>query len=61
MYLAIESRTKKQLVCKLVNLDKLQGKARREEVRRKFQEADVLRQLHHVRSSLNLFHECNEH
>ncbi|KPM36817.1 hypothetical protein AK830_g9761 [Neonectria ditissima] len=47
VYLAIDAVTKKQLVCKLVNLDKLRGNNSREELRRKFQEADLLRQLRH--------------
>ncbi|KAH7001996.1 kinase-like domain-containing protein [Ilyonectria destructans] len=47
VHLAIDTVTKKQLVCKLVNLDRLQGKNAQEELRRKFQEADILRQLRH--------------
>ncbi|KAI8715447.1 hypothetical protein NCS52_01052500 [Fusarium sp. LHS14.1] len=45
--LANEVSTGKQLVCKIVNLDKLQGKNAQEDIRRKFQEADILRQLRH--------------
>ncbi|KAF4334199.1 CAMK kinase [Fusarium beomiforme] len=45
--LAKDVQTKKQLVCKLVNLDKIQGKNAQEDIRRKFQEADILRQLRH--------------
>lgn len=51
MHLAIDAVTKKQLVCKVVNLDRLKGKNMREEVRRKYQEGDILRQLRHVSSS----------
>ncbi|KAK7415089.1 hypothetical protein QQX98_006121 [Neonectria punicea] len=47
VHLAVDVVTRKQLVCKLVNLDKLQGNNSREELRRKFQEADLLRQLRH--------------
>ncbi|RSM06343.1 hypothetical protein CEP52_005777 [Fusarium oligoseptatum] len=45
--LANEVWTGKQLVCKIVNLDKIQGKNAQEDIRRKFQEADILRQLRH--------------
>ncbi|KAJ4264899.1 hypothetical protein NW762_005142 [Fusarium torreyae] len=45
--LASDVQTGKQLVCKLVNLDKIQGKNSQEDIRRKFQEADILRQLRH--------------
>uniref|UniRef100_A0A0D2XZB6 Protein kinase domain-containing protein n=1 Tax=Fusarium oxysporum (strain Fo5176) TaxID=660025 RepID=A0A0D2XZB6_FUSOF len=45
--LANDVQTKKQLVCKLINLDKIQGKNPQEDIRRKFQEADILRQLRH--------------
>ncbi|KAM0562511.1 hypothetical protein ACHAPJ_002201 [Fusarium lateritium] len=45
--LANDVQTGKQLVCKLVNLDKIQGKNAQEDIRRKFQEADILRQLRH--------------
>ncbi|KAG9498788.1 hypothetical protein J7337_009599 [Fusarium musae] len=45
--LANDIQTKKQLVCKLINLDKIQGKNSQEDIRRKFQEADILRQLRH--------------
>ncbi|KAF4956430.1 hypothetical protein FSARC_11566 [Fusarium sarcochroum] len=45
--LANEVQTGRQLVCKLVNLDKIQGKNAQEDIRRKFQEADILRQLRH--------------
>ena len=48
MYLAIDSNTKKQLVCKVINLDKLQARRGREQLRRTFQEVDILRQLQHV-------------
>jgi serine/threonine protein kinase len=46
--LANDVQTGKQLVCKLINLDKIQGKNAQEDIRRKFQEADILRQLRHV-------------
>ncbi|GKU03923.1 camk protein kinase [Fusarium langsethiae] len=45
--LANDVQTGKQLVCKLVNLDKIHGKNAQDDIRRKFQEADILRQLHH--------------
>ncbi|KAF4957633.1 hypothetical protein FGADI_2995 [Fusarium gaditjirri] len=45
--LANDVQTKKQLVCKLINLDKIQGKNSQDDIRRKFQEADLLRQLRH--------------
>ncbi|UPK93927.1 hypothetical protein LCI18_004862 [Fusarium solani-melongenae] len=45
--LANEVSTGKQLVCKIVNLDKIQGRNAQEDIRRKFQEADILRQLRH--------------
>ncbi|PTB67847.1 kinase-like protein [Trichoderma citrinoviride] len=47
VYLAIESKTKRQLVCKLVNLGKQDGTMPREDSYRKLQEIDVLRQLKH--------------
>ncbi|KAL7807374.1 kinase-like protein [Trichoderma aethiopicum] len=47
VYLAIEAKTKRQLVCKVVNLGKQDGKMPREEVYRKLQEIDILRQLKH--------------
>ncbi|KFA47324.1 hypothetical protein S40293_06053 [Stachybotrys chartarum IBT 40293] len=47
VHLAIDIETKKQLVCKLVNLDKAQGGITREEPHRRAREADVLRQLKH--------------
>ncbi|KAK4068962.1 hypothetical protein Trihar35433_5541 [Trichoderma harzianum] len=47
VYLATESKTKRQLVCKLVNLGRQDGKIPREELYRKLQEIDVLRQLKH--------------
>ncbi|KAI9167473.1 hypothetical protein HJFPF1_03601 [Paramyrothecium foliicola] len=49
VYLAHETTTKRQLVCKLVNLDKIRGLDVDEIRRRKLQEADILRQLQHVR------------
>ena len=49
MYLATEAATKKQLVCKLVNLKAIRSRNGPEELRRKLQEADVLRQLQHAR------------
>ncbi|KAM5345393.1 hypothetical protein ACJ41O_011255 [Fusarium nematophilum] len=48
--LAKDVSTGKQLVCKLVNLAKIQGKNSEEDIRRKFQEADILRQLRHASS-----------
>jgi meiosis-specific serine/threonine-protein kinase MEK1 len=45
--LANDVQTGKQLVCKLVNLYKIHGKNAQDDIRRKFQEADILRQLHH--------------
>ncbi|KAL6697645.1 kinase-like domain-containing protein [Trichoderma pleuroticola] len=47
VYLATDSKTKRQLVCKLVNLGRQDGKMPREELYRKLQEIDVLRQLKH--------------
>ncbi|KAK1247986.1 hypothetical protein MKX07_000874 [Trichoderma sp. CBMAI-0711] len=47
VYLAIEAETKRQLVCKVVNLAKQDGKMPREEVYRQLQEIDALRQLRH--------------
>ncbi|KAF4503907.1 hypothetical protein G6O67_008842 [Ophiocordyceps sinensis] len=47
VYLATEVETKKQLVCKVVDLKKIRGCNAPEELRRKLQEADVLRQLQH--------------
>ncbi|PFH60566.1 hypothetical protein XA68_10771 [Ophiocordyceps unilateralis] len=47
VYLATEVETKKQLVCKVVDLSKLKGRNAPEDIRRKLQEADVLRQLQH--------------
>jgi hypothetical protein len=46
--LANDVQTGKQLVCKLVNLDKIRGKDAQNNIQRKFQEADILRQLQHV-------------
>ncbi|PNY29343.1 Protein kinase-like domain protein [Tolypocladium capitatum] len=45
--LATEVATKKQLVCKMVNLKAIRSENGPEELRRKLQEADVLRQLQH--------------
>ncbi|KAF7550928.1 hypothetical protein G7046_g7860 [Stylonectria norvegica] len=50
VYLALDVPTKKQLVCKLVNLDRTQGKHTLEERQKNLQEADILRQLRHVGS-----------
>ncbi|KAM0255770.1 hypothetical protein ACHAQJ_005440 [Trichoderma viride] len=47
VYLALEPKTKRQLVCKLVNLGRQDGKILRDELYRKLQEIDVLRQLKH--------------
>ncbi|RCI15990.1 hypothetical protein L249_2991 [Ophiocordyceps polyrhachis-furcata BCC 54312] len=47
VYLASEVETRKQLVCKIVDLSKIKGKDAVDSIRRKLQEADVLRQLHH--------------
>ncbi|KAL9468757.1 hypothetical protein ACSS6W_010451 [Trichoderma asperelloides] len=47
VYLALESKTKRQLVCKLVNLGRQDGKMPQDEIYRKLQEIDVLRQLRH--------------
>ncbi|RDA89800.1 hypothetical protein CP533_3329 [Ophiocordyceps camponoti-saundersi (nom. inval.)] len=47
VYLACEVETRKQLVCKVVDLSKIKGRDASENIRRKLQEADVLRQLHH--------------
>ena len=54
VYLATEAVTKKQLVCKMVNLDKIQGRKAQEDLRRKLQEVDILRQLQHVSLRYNL-------
>lgn len=48
VYLAIDVITKKQLVCKLVNLDKQHSRSAGDVRRRTFQETDILRQLQHV-------------
>lgn len=48
VYLALESKTKRQLVCKLVNLGRQDGKMPQDELYRKLQEIDVLRQLKHA-------------
>lgn len=48
MYLALHPKSGKQLVCKVVNLDDPKNKTKPEARRRKFQEADILRQLQHV-------------
>lgn len=48
VYLALESKTRRQLVCKLVNLGRQDGKMPQDELYRKLQEIDVLRQLKHV-------------
>uniref|UniRef100_A0A8H7KB76 Uncharacterized protein n=1 Tax=Bionectria ochroleuca TaxID=29856 RepID=A0A8H7KB76_BIOOC len=47
VHLATDTKTKKQLVCKVVNLQKLRGRDVTKQVQRRFQEADILRQLHH--------------
>ncbi|KAK5989179.1 Meiosis-specific serine/threonine-protein kinase mek1-like protein [Cladobotryum mycophilum] len=47
VYLAIETATKKQLVCKVVHLGRPHGRSSCENNRRKLQEADVLRQIQH--------------
>ncbi|UKZ71791.1 uncharacterized protein TrAtP1_012735 [Trichoderma atroviride] len=47
VYLALEPKTKRQLVCKLVNLGRQDGKMPQDELYRKLQEIDVLRQLKH--------------
>jgi hypothetical protein len=51
VHLAHDTTTKKQLVCKIVNLDNVRGGNSRDAIRRKFQETDILRQLQHVRDS----------
>lgn len=48
MYLARDSKSRSQLACKLVNLDKVQRKNASEQLQRKLQEVDILRQLQHV-------------
>lgn len=48
MYLATENEAKKQLVCKVVSLKQPRTSKKPAELRRKLQEADVLRQLQHV-------------
>ncbi|RDA83709.1 hypothetical protein CP532_0216 [Ophiocordyceps camponoti-leonardi (nom. inval.)] len=47
VYLASEVETGRQVVCKVVDLSRFKGKDAAESIRRKLQEADVLRQLHH--------------
>ncbi|KAK7213686.1 hypothetical protein V2G26_020864 [Clonostachys chloroleuca] len=47
VHLATDTKTKKQLVCKVVNLQKLRGRDATKQVQRRFQEVDILRQLHH--------------
>ncbi|KAL7918935.1 kinase-like domain-containing protein [Trichoderma austrokoningii] len=47
VYLTVEPKTKRQLVCKLVNLGRQDGKMPHDELYRKLQEIDVLRQLKH--------------
>ncbi|PNP38053.1 hypothetical protein TGAMA5MH_10152 [Trichoderma gamsii] len=47
VYLTLEPKTKRQLVCKLVNLGRQDGKMPQDELYRKLQEIDVLRQLKH--------------
>lgn len=51
VYLATDTKTKKQLVCKVVDLKELEagGKTGRARAARLIQETDILRQLHHVR------------
>lgn len=48
VYLAIEKATRRQLVCKIKDLDKVRRKRGAAEVRRLVQEIDILRQLDHV-------------
>lgn len=55
VHLATEMATKKQLVCKVVNLDKIKGKNSAEELRRRRQEVDILRQLRHVSGVTSTF------
>ncbi|KJZ72846.1 hypothetical protein HIM_07790 [Hirsutella minnesotensis 3608] len=47
VYMATEVGTKRQLICKVVDLKEVTGSDGAEQVRRKLQEADVLRQLQH--------------
>ncbi|VUC29019.1 unnamed protein product [Clonostachys rosea] len=47
VHLATDTKSKKQLVCKVVNLQKIRGRDVTKQVQRRFQEADILRQLHH--------------
>ncbi|GJN66574.1 hypothetical protein PLIIFM63780_004042 [Purpureocillium lilacinum] len=47
VYLATENEAKKQLVCKVVSLKQPRTSKKPAELRRKLQEADVLRQLQH--------------
>ncbi|UNI21384.1 Non-specific serine/threonine protein kinase [Purpureocillium takamizusanense] len=47
VYLATESETKKQVVCKVVSLKPARNNKNQADLRRKLQEADVLRQLQH--------------
>jgi calcium/calmodulin-dependent protein kinase I len=51
VYLATDTKTKKQLVCKVVDLKQLEaeGKTGLARAARLIQETDILRQLHHVR------------
>ncbi|KAG8414993.1 hypothetical protein J3458_008880 [Metarhizium acridum] len=47
VYLAQDAISKRQIVCKVVNLDELQNRFDRHGSTRKLQEADILRQLRH--------------
>lgn len=47
-HLSVDVKTKKQLVCKLVNLSKARGRDSCIKICRKYQEAEILRQLQHV-------------
>ena len=48
VYLALDKFTKRQLVCKVKNLDRIRREGGRSEVKRLSQEVDILRQLDHV-------------
>ncbi|QPH12573.1 hypothetical protein C2857_004786 [Epichloe festucae Fl1] len=47
VFLAEETATRRQIVCKVMNLDEYQNRLVRDGSRRKLQEADLLRQLRH--------------
>lgn len=57
-HLALDVATKKQLVCKLINVGQQAHRNPKKALQSALQEADVLRQLHHVRHIFPILLRC---